>query len=535
MEEEDEEEGKLDSFLNWASRIGISDSPNTSNSQTCLGYSLKVSSFPDAGGRGLGAVRDLKKGELILIVPKSALITTQALSLNDHKLSVALCSYPFLSSTQRLIVCLLYEMGKGKSSCWFTYLFHLPRAYDVLATFCDFEKEAFQVDDAIWATEKAVAKAESEWKESKALLDELQLKPQLRTIRAWLWAFGTISSRTLHVPWDEAGCLCPVGDLFNYAAPGEELSSFSSIQNEEVIDGVDADQFDSNSQRLTDGGFEDDLDAYCFYARKNYRKGDQVLLSYGMYTNLELLEHYGFLLNENQNDKVFIPLEPDIYSSSSWPKDSLYIHPSGKPSFALLSALRLHATPQSQRKSVGHLLYSGSQVSIENETSIMKWISEKCMAILKNLPTSIEEDNLLLSAIDRIQNSSTELEVEEIQSIVGREALNFLEVDVHCSGGSLSKKSRSRIDRWRLAVEWRLMYKNSLLHSIRYCAETVRGNGRCIDYNVVIPGDAKISVKMEEREHSNRGENFKPRKVIEKGRTFVKAGRRLRIESPNTD
>jgi len=38
-----------------------------------------------------------------------------------------------------------------------------------------------------------------------------------------------------------------------------------------------------------------------------------VLLCYGTYTNLELLEHYGFLLNENSNDKVFIPLEPEIF------------------------------------------------------------------------------------------------------------------------------------------------------------------------------------------------------------------------------
>jgi hypothetical protein len=29
------------------------------------------------------------------------------------------------------------------------------------------------------------------------------------------------------------------------------------------------------SERLTDGGYEDDS-AYCLYARKNYRKGEQV-------------------------------------------------------------------------------------------------------------------------------------------------------------------------------------------------------------------------------------------------------------------
>lgn len=90
------------------------------------------------------------------------------------------------------------------------------------------------------------------------------------------------------MPWDEAGCLCPVGDLFNYAAPGEESSSFEGLDcmNHssllQVIPLVNEDasetfkQLDSHSGRLTDGGFEEDLSAYCFYARSHYKKGEQV-------------------------------------------------------------------------------------------------------------------------------------------------------------------------------------------------------------------------------------------------------------------
>jgi hypothetical protein len=69
----------------------------------------------------------------------------------------------------------------------------------------------------------------------------------------------------LHIPWDEAGCLCPVGDLFNYAAPGEETL------------GSDEEQFDPHFQRLTDAGFDEAVAAYCFYARQDYKKGQQVL------------------------------------------------------------------------------------------------------------------------------------------------------------------------------------------------------------------------------------------------------------------
>lgn len=36
-------------------------------------------------------------------------------------------------------------MAKGKSSFWYPYLVHLPRDYDLLATFGEFEKQALQV------------------------------------------------------------------------------------------------------------------------------------------------------------------------------------------------------------------------------------------------------------------------------------------------------------------------------------------------------------------------------------------------------
>jgi hypothetical protein len=41
-------------------------------------------------------------------------------------------------------------MGKGKSSWWYPYLMHLPRSYDVLASFSEFEMQALQVQFLIF-------------------------------------------------------------------------------------------------------------------------------------------------------------------------------------------------------------------------------------------------------------------------------------------------------------------------------------------------------------------------------------------------
>ncbi|XVE72011.1 hypothetical protein DITRI_Ditri11bG0004300 [Diplodiscus trichospermus] len=474
-EEEEEEKVTLKRFLKWAAELGVSDSENP-KSCSSLGHSLAISFFPDSGGRGLAALRPISRGELLLRVPKSALITTYSLS-KDEKLSLAFKGNPFLSPAQALTVCLIYEINKGNASPWHPYLLHLPRSYSILAAFGEFEKQALQVDYAIWAAQKAASKAEYEWKEASTLMKELKLKPRLLTFRAWIWATGTISSRTLHIPWDEAGCLCPVGDLFNYASPGEDPIAFEGVDN--LQNDYAKEDLDTNhSQRLTDGAYEEDVAAYCFYAKKNYKKGEQVLLSYGTYTNLELLEHYGFVLEENPNEKVFIPLELDIYCFSSWPKDSLYIHQNGRPSFALMSALRLWATPPYQRKSVGHLAYSGSQLSQGNEICVMKWIAKKCSAILKNMPTSIEEDKLLLSFIDKIEDFDNLREWAKAALALGGEICNFfkasdLKRDDESSSRSGSGRTKMMIDRWKLAVQWRLIYKKVLVDCISHCNDII--------------------------------------------------------------
>jgi len=168
-------------------------------------------------------------------------------------------------------------------------------------------------------------------------------------------------------------------------------------------------------------------------------------------------------------------LEPTIYLSTSWSMESLYIHHNGKPSFALLAALRLWATPQNKRKSVGHLVYSGSQLSADNEIFITKWLSKTCATVLKNLPTSIDEDTLLLNAMHSSQDFFTFMEITKSMSSRD-EIYAFLEAhdmkDAHSfTDVILSRKARRSMDRWKLAVQWRLKYKKILFDSISYCTE----------------------------------------------------------------
>ncbi|KAL6897357.1 hypothetical protein ACP4OV_007053 [Aristida adscensionis] len=474
----------MEALLRWAAELGVSDSPSStplsastaSPASSCLGCSLAVADFPDAGGRGLAAARDLRRGELVLRVPRAALLTSDRVMADDPRVASCVRAHrPRLSSVQILIVCLLVEVGKGKSSIWYPYLSQLPTYYTILANFNDFEVEALQIDDAIWVAQKAIRAITSDWEEAMPLMEELELKLKLLTLKSWLWAFATVSSRTLHIAWDDAGCLCPVGDLFNYEAPNDDTSK-EDQDTAEVTNCEQKHEISGSSERLTDGGY-DDANAYCFYARRNYKKGEQILLGYGTYTNLELLEHYGFLLSANPNEKTFIQLDLDIYSVGSWPKDSMYIQPDGQPSFALLCALRLWITPAKQRKGVSCQIYSGSLLSIENELEVMKWLIRRSEETLQQLPTTVEFDENLLIFLRKMQNR-TNCRVDMKNSWFEQEFavfLRFHRVELNSSAHSqLPNRLQRSLERWQLAVQWRCNYKKTLSKCISYCKSLVQ-------------------------------------------------------------
>ena len=264
--------------------------------------------------------------------------------------------------------------------------------------------------------------------------------------------------------------------------------------------------FNCSSERLTDGGYED-CKAYCLYARKMYRKGEQVcfkispkhfaflpskvlscvlyaflnltiiqvLLGYGTYTNLELLEHYGFLLDENPNDKTYIQLDLELCTIGSWPKDSLYIHPNGHPSFALLCALRLWKTPANRRKVFSHQIYSGSTLSVENELEVMKWLGNKCVETLQQSPTTVEFDASLIYFLHNLHHN-TNWRVDVDQSSFGQEFAAFLRfhgVNLEYAHNQLTVRLLRSLERWELAVRWRCSYKRALTKCIVYCKRSI--------------------------------------------------------------
>ena len=285
------------------------------------------------GWRGIAATADIAPGDVVLRVPGALLMSARS-AARDPDLATALETHgAALDPAERLSCHLLHEASKGTRSTWHRYVSQLPRQYNLLSSWTAAERDALQAPHAINTAERAGRATLTSHARALETLEALSLPKPFRSSAAWTWATSTVSSRTVFVPFDQAGALCPVGDLFNYAPPappappqvlGTPLGSLEDGEADVKAGGGmcdspdDSEKADPDATGVTtgeealeaslssgDGEYDVSSDTYRFHARRSYKQGEQIMLCYGKHSNLGLLEHYGFLLppfSANAND-----------------------------------------------------------------------------------------------------------------------------------------------------------------------------------------------------------------------------------------
>ena len=268
------------------------------------------------GWRGVVATDSIDAGEVVLAVPGELLMSRRS-AMSDPTLAAVLegPEGEALSPTERLCVHLLHEASKGAGSRWHPYISQLPRRYNLMGTWRRAEREMLQVPFAIAEAERCAAEMERSWRRAMPALEALGVPVGFRALGAWGWARSGVSSRTVFVPYDAAGALCPVGDLFNYAPPppphvpavlGSPLGPVDPGGGGQGPTAARGDRGDARADgtedacapagEAGDGAWEEAAGEYRFYARRKHEPGEQIMLCYGRHSNLSLLEHYGFML-----------------------------------------------------------------------------------------------------------------------------------------------------------------------------------------------------------------------------------------------
>ena len=250
-------------------------------------------------GRGLFALRDIRKGEVVISVPLSLCLTDV-----DSRPPYPGCPY-----SVTLAAAILTERDAGESSRWARYVASLPEEI------VGYAGNRVGYDEAVIGAEVGGDEAvREELQTYAALVAGSHAAVGAWTARQWRWAMSAVHSRTFRVELERAGrkrrtarLLAPFADLLNHDSDPnlvccewdvERAAGEESLAGEESgVDDVD--------------GFE-----LVVRASRNIPKGREAIVSYGERSDVHFFLYYGFLPEPNPHNRA--PLFRTLDEAAVW-------------------------------------------------------------------------------------------------------------------------------------------------------------------------------------------------------------------------
>ena len=386
-------------------------------------------SLVSEGWRGIVATQHLEPNTVIVRIPSDLILcATKASSLSSSS-SCCACggemeakSPEKVSPIDTLAVQLLREKRRGEASIWFRYVEELPRSYGCLHHWSTEVAAELQCGDFIRqhnsVRSELLKDFENIQKTLKGNNDDDGSGESLvgLTQEEYFWARSTILSRSVYLPQlgNEAGGLCPIGDLFNYW-PGPPPAP---LLPEPFLDFLDDGGGSGSFHGISgDGAYEESTDSFVFKTGdRQYAPGEQIYLCYGQYSNRMLLEIYGFLLMNNPQESVSLRdvisspvLDMCVELGSDISSSSFEVYQSGFPDWDLLWLVRwkevaaCSGQTAEMKRTLERKVKEGSLASLDLEHKAFGYLQELCVQKLGAFPTSAREDEVLLEAIERME------------------------------------------------------------------------------------------------------------------------------------
>ncbi|KAJ6936700.1 N-lysine methyltransferase setd6 [Populus alba x Populus x berolinensis] len=298
---------RLRAFKRWMISQGIEWSNDT----------LQFIDTPEEG-ISVNALWDLKEGDLIAKIPKTACLTIKTSGAQDLIESTGLDGYLGLS------VALMYEKSLGGDSPWAGYLQVLPDC-ECLPLVWSLD----EVDLLLRGTElhKIVKEDKAliyeDWKESiLPLLDSLpsNIDPKFFSVEQYFAAKSLIASRSFEIDDYHGFGMVPLADIFNHKTGAEDVhftSTSSHSESDDDSDNSDTVDLDADSIGNKEPSSEldcssvtdDDPSVLEMIMVKDVKAGVEVFNTYGLLGNAALLHRYGFTEPDNSFGIVNIDLE----------------------------------------------------------------------------------------------------------------------------------------------------------------------------------------------------------------------------------
>ncbi|KAH9525308.1 SET domain-containing protein 4 [Bulinus truncatus] len=312
---------------------------------------LEPAIFSDTG-RGLKSKHHLEKGDVIVSIPNKLMITTNTVFSSELGPIIQSSGYKF-TPQQLLTVFLLTEQSKEEHSYWYPYINLLPPVYSSSVNLSNEELKLLTTRAFHLAVEYR-DRFESACKKILAFLEgyvpSCKCKVNLENIK---WAWSTIDTRSVYLHSDNHPLLVLDPDESHVA-----LAPFLDLLNHKDRAQIRA-------------GINPDSLSYEIITDDEYKKHEQIFISYGPHDNTRLAVNYGFTIPNNIHNVYYFSLE-DIKACVScdlddWDQKETIIKESGYNqnllcysdglSWSLTIVLNIIVTPKellSSWKSVTH-------------------------------------------------------------------------------------------------------------------------------------------------------------------------------------
>lgn len=366
--------------------------------------------------RGCIAKKDIKAGDTIVEIPWSSVIAVKAIN-ND--------------SDEILAFSLYRKVFKSDNHVWKEYANMLPSNEELHGSlFWDVEsinQLQLQSNEHKEMMDNRIRLSIQE----DQIMDLLKLKNMSDDEKEHVqkkvsWCQRIVQSRSFAVgdklQWR---CLIPIADLFNHRP--EAPWTQTSLSNKGML---------SNPWKVMSlsRGKPKSVQLLCAYDTK---LGNEILIPYGYETNLELIRSYGFILPMSVNEAQYVPLFSDMEHLVSYVTASIG-HVSDKKveilknidaydaplairpgkldhSSHLLSCVMfllcedgdVEKFEEKMNTDVGHFVLTAARIDM---TEALRFVAHRCHEILKEMPTTINEDRAIYQ---QIENQGEMQEVEQ--------------------------------------------------------------------------------------------------------------------------
>ncbi|KAL3573051.1 hypothetical protein D5086_026955 [Populus alba] len=251
----------------------------------------------EVGERGLVALKNIRKGEMLLFVPPSLVIAADS-EWSCPEAGEVLKQYS-VPDWPLLATYLISEASFEKSSRWSNYISALPRQPYSLLYWTRAELDTYL--EASQIRERAIERITN----VTGTYNDLRLRifskyphlfpEEVFNMETFKWSFGILFSRLVRLPsMDGRVALVPWADMLNH-----------SCEVETFLD------YDKSSKGVV------------FTTDRPYQPGEQVFISYGRKSNGELLLSYGFVPREGTNPSDSVELSLSLKKSDKCYKEKL--------------------------------------------------------------------------------------------------------------------------------------------------------------------------------------------------------------------